>query len=105
MSAAFVYTPQERASRRLGLFLLLIVGLLLTMTLFFVKTRAQDARADVSRLEAEIARQEAAIIVLTAEKSVLTNHGRLRNLSEKTLSLKPITTEGTVKLKALEGEP
>ncbi|WP_298918556.1 hypothetical protein [uncultured Algimonas sp.] len=102
MSAApYVYTPVERTSRRLGLFLLIMLGLSLTMVLFFVKTRAQDARAEVASLEKRIAQHEAAIGVLTAEKAVLANPERLRRLSEARLDLVPVTTENTITLAGL----
>lgn len=111
MSAApYVYTPVERASRRLGLFLLIVIGLTLTMVLFFVKTRAQDARAEVNRLEAQIEEHEAAIRVLVAEKAVLQNPDRLRSLAEDKLALQPLKTQDATTLDAIsqsgvEGAP
>jgi len=104
-SAPYVYTPVERTSRRLGLFLLILLGLALTMMLFFVKTRAQDAREEVARLEAQIVEHEMAITVLTAEQAVLTNPERLRQLSRETLALAPIATEDTTTLAELGGQP
>lgn len=91
--ATYVYTPVERASRRLGLFLLIVLGLTLTMVLFFVKTQAQDARDEVSRLEALIEDHEDAINVLIAERAVLENPDRLRRLSEQKLGLLPLETD------------
>ncbi len=109
MSAPYVYTPVERASRRLGLFLLVVVGLTLTMVLFFVKSQAQDARAEVASLEARIAQAEADIDVLVAEKAVLSNPERLRGLSEERLGLTPITTASVSTLEEVqsgsEGQP
>ena len=90
--ASYVYTPVERASRRLGLFLLIVLGLTLTMMLFFVKTQAQDARSEVKRLEALIEDHEDAINVLIAERAVLENPDRLRRLSEEKLALRPLAT-------------
>jgi cell division protein FtsL len=91
--APYVYTPIERTSRRLGLFLLIIIGLTLTMALFFVKTNAQDARETVAQLEAQIEEHESAIAVLLAERAVLRNPDRLRRLSTENLSLQPIEVE------------
>lgn len=107
---AYVYTPVERASRRLGLFLLILLGLGLTMGLFFVKTRAQDARADVDRLEREIEEHQTAITVLAAEQAVLSSPHRLRRLSSDTLALGPVRIETTHSLSELtenagEGQP
>ncbi|MEM9599937.1 MAG: hypothetical protein AAF926_02830 [Pseudomonadota bacterium] len=98
MSAPYVYTPVERASRRLGLFLLILIGLILTVALFFVKARAQEARADVTRLEAEIAEQERALVVLAAEQATLRNPERLTDLGETRLDLRPITVTVTATL-------
>ncbi len=105
MNAPYVYTPVERTSRRLGLFLLVLLGLSLTMVLFFVKTRAQDARADVARIEAEIKMHEAAITVLVAERAVLANSDRIRPLSEERLGLQPITVAETSTLAVVEVQP
>ena len=98
MSAPYVYTPVERASRRLGLFLLILIGLILTVALFFVKARAQEARADVTRLEAEIAEQERALVVLAAEQATLRNPERLTDLGETRLGLRPIAVTATATL-------
>lgn len=103
--APYVYTPIERTSRRLGLFLLIVLGLCLTMMLFFVKTRAQDARDEVVRLEAEIEEHELAISVLSAEAAVLSNPERLRQLSRDRLALAPVTTDATTTLIELEETP
>lgn len=102
---SFVYTPIERTSRRLGVFLLIVLGLILTMTLFFVKTQAKEAKADVARLEAGISDHETAIAVLTAEEAVLSNPHRLRALSEGRLSLEPVSTEQTTTLVDLSAKP
>jgi cell division protein FtsL len=103
--APYVYTPVERTSRRLGLFLLIVLGLGLTMMLFFVKTQAQDAREDVARLEAQIEAHETAISVLSAEAAVLSNPERLRQLSRDKLMLAPVTTNATKTVTELEEAP
>ncbi len=105
MNAPYVYTPDERTSHRFGLFLLVLLGLGLTMVLFFVKTHAQDARTDVTRIEAQIEMHEAAITVLVAERTVLVNSQRMRLLAEEKLGLQPITVAETTTLTALEVQP
>ena len=90
MNGAYVYTPAEQASRRLGLFLLVVLGVLLTAALFYVKTGAKEARAEVLRLERQLADQRAAVDVLRAERAVLSNPARLRALAEERLGLEPI---------------
>ena len=102
MSAApYVYTPVERASRQLGLFLLIVLGLTLTMALFFVKSQAQDARDQVRRLEAQIEEHEEAIEVLIAEQAVLRNPERLRRLGEEKLDLVPLSTDSVTTVENL----
>ena len=95
MTESFVCTPMERASRRLGLFLLLVIGVLLTVALFYVKTGAKEAKADVMRLERQIEAERAAIAVLEAERAVLTNPARLRELSHDRLDLEVIEIAAT----------
>jgi cell division protein FtsL len=104
-AAPYVYTPIEQTSRRLGLFLLIVLGLVMTKVLFFVKTRAQDAREEVARLEAQIDEHEIAISVLSAEAAVLSNPERLRELSQAALDLAPVTTDATATLADVEGAP
>lgn len=105
MSGAYVYTPVERASRRLGFLLLFVIGVVLMVGLFYVKTRAQAAKDRVAQLERQIEREQAAIDVLRAERALLTNPARLAELSDDRLGLTAISTEQTITLKdLLEGE-
>lgn len=104
--SGYVYTPMQRASRRLGLFLLVVLGVLLTVVLFYVKTGAKEARAEVQRLERQIAQERAAIDVLRAERAVLASPERLRALSRERLGLEPIKVEDTrASVPAGEGAP
>lgn len=113
MSGAYVYTPVERTSRRLGMVLLFLIGGALMVALYYVKMRSQSARADVAGLERQIRLEEAAIDVLIAERAVLANPARLADLSEDRLGLAPITVAQTQSLsavleqvnKAQEGQP
>ena len=95
MTGGYVYTPVETASRRLGLFLLIVIGVLLTVALFYVKTGAKEARAEVRRLERQIKIERAAVDVLRAERAVLASPDRLRALSADQLQLAPIREEDT----------
>lgn len=105
MSAPYVYTPVERTSRRVGLFLLLLLGLILTIALFFIKARAQEARADVTRLEAQISDAEQALTVLAAEQATLRSPERLRSLAAERLELAPISVADTATIETLETQP
>ena len=45
------YSGSARASRRMSWFLLFLIGVALTVTLYFVKTHAQSAKRDVKDLK------------------------------------------------------
>lgn len=90
-----MYTPAQRASTRLGIVLLVVIGVLLTVALFYVKTGAKETRTEVKRLERQLAEERAAVDVLRAERAVLANPARLRELGESRLGLAPIRPDAT----------
>ena len=79
-----------RAARRLSWFLLFVIGVALTVTLYFVKTHAQSAKRDVRVLTQNIADEDAAIRVLRAELAFLESPARLATLNDLHLNLQPI---------------
>jgi len=81
------YHDNLRASRRLTGFLLFVIGVGLTVGLYYVKTRAQTARNEVRSLERQIAQEEAAIGVLRAEIAYLESPERLAELGQTELGL------------------
>lgn len=87
------YSGPARAARRMSWFLLFMVGVALTVTLYFVKTHAQSAKRDVRNLTKAIASEEAAIRVLRAELAYLESPTRLSELNEAYLTLTPILPE------------
>ncbi len=87
------YSGPARAARRMSWFLLFMVGVALTVTLYFVKTHAQSAKRDVRNLTKAIAAEEAAIRVLRAELAYLEGPVRLSELNESYLTLTPILPE------------
>lgn len=89
------YTSQAKAARRLSWFILFVIGVALTVTLYYVKTRAQSARADVQRLTQQIEAETATIRVLRAELAVLENPQRLAVLAQQELGLSPIAPAQT----------
>jgi len=88
------YLRPARAARRMSWFLLFIIGVALTVTLYFVKTHAQSAKRDVRDLSRAIASEEAAIRVLRAELAYLESPARLSELNDAHLKLKPVLPEG-----------
>ena len=93
MSVSHSYSGSMRAARRMSWFLLFIVGVALTVTLYFVKTHAQSAKRDVRNLSQAIAAEEAAIRVLRAELAYLESPTRLSELNQTHLRLEPILPE------------
>ena len=86
------YQTQADVARRITGFILLLIGLFLMIALYYVKTRAQTARKMSSKLQYEIALEEAAIGVLRAEIAYLESPSRLQDLAGEHLDLAPITT-------------
>ena len=84
--------------RRLGLFVLLLIGFGLVATLYVVKTRTQSAYQEVVRLEKALAQEQAAIAVLNAEIAHLESPERLRALSEQYLDLRPTRADQMIDL-------
>ncbi len=92
-----VYVPSHlRAARRMTAFILFVIGVSLTVGLYYVKTRAQSAKKEVRRLERLIDQEEASLRVLTAEIAYLESPERLMTLSETHLDLKPIDNENVI---------
>lgn len=95
------YATPGRAAKRMSWFLLFLVGIALTVTLYFVKTHAQSARDDVRQLTKAIESEEAAIRVLRAELAYLESPVRLSELNDTHLSLTPILPERELKVEAI----
>lgn len=100
-----VYIPSHiRAARRMTGFLLFIIGVALTVGLYYVKTRAQTARKHAVKIERQIAQEEASLRVLRAEIAYLENPERLKSLSETHLGLQPIAVKNVVELKDIAAQ-
>ncbi|MEP4052353.1 MAG: hypothetical protein ABJN22_08915 [Litorimonas sp.] len=87
------YSSAARSARRMSWFLLFLIGVALTVTLYFVKTHAQSAKRDVRDLTRAIASEEAGIRVLRAELAYLESPTRLSELNEIHLKLGSILPE------------
>lgn len=81
------YRDQAKLARRMTAFLLFLVGVILTVALYYVKTRAQSAKTEVKRLERQLTAESAAISVLRAEIAHLENPERLKRLASEQLGL------------------
>lgn len=82
-----------RAAQRMSWFLLFLIGVALTISLYFVKTHAQSAKRDVRELSKAISGEEAAVRVLRAELAYLRSPARLSELNAAHLGLDAILPE------------
>jgi len=100
-----VYIPSHiRAARRMTGFLLFLIGVALTVGLYYVKTRAQTARKHAVKLERQIEQEEAGLRVLRAEIAYLENPERLKTLSETHLGMEPIAVKDVLEVKDIISE-
>lgn len=83
---------------RLGWLALMLIGVALVIGLYFVKTRAAQAKSQVRKLEHTVAQEQASVRMLKAEIAHLENPQRLRELSDKHLNLQPVEAERTLTL-------
>lgn len=100
MSAS--YSAPSRASQRVSWFLLFLIGVALTVTLYFVKTHSQSAKRDVNELTQAIVSEEASIRVLRAELAYLEGPARLSELNAAHLKLESIAPEQERSTKDIE---
>lgn len=84
------YLGPARSAKRMSWFLLFLIGVSLTVTLYFVKTHSQSAKREVRELTRAIASEEAAIRVLRAELAYLNSPARLSELNGVHLGMMPI---------------
>jgi len=83
---------------RMGWALLMLIGVALIIALYFVKTRAAQARAHVNQLEHTLEQEQASVRMLNAEIAHLENPDRLRELSEQHLGLEPVDANRVLSL-------
>ena len=97
MSEVYIPNNIHIARRMTGIFMI-IIGVVLIIALYYVKTRSQTANQEVLRLERLVLKEESAIKVLQAEIAFLENPDRLRGLSDIYLSLQPISAENMISI-------
>ncbi len=85
------YPGQSKTSRHVAFGVMLVIGITLTVALFYVKTRAQSAKAEASRLEGLVASEKAALNVLKAEIAYLESPDRVSRLARRELGLQPMS--------------
>lgn len=82
-----------------AVFFLFALGVVLTLGLYFVKTRAQTAKAEVAGLERQLKVEEAEIFKLKSELAYLESPARVEALAVDKLGL---TTTGVDQLVSLD---
>lgn len=92
--SAYLHNPS--ASKRLSAFVLFVIGVALTVGLFYIKTRAQTAKETVVNLERAIDSEERAVTVLEAEIAFRERPERLAELAKQNLGFEPISTKATL---------
>ncbi len=94
-----VYVPSHiRAARRMSAFILFVLGVSLTVGLYYIKTRAQTARKAVVTLERMIEDEEASLRVLRAEAAFLEGPARLMPSAQEHLGHAPIKIENVIRI-------
>ncbi len=78
------------------IFALFLVGVILTVGLYFVKTRAQTAKTEASQLLRKVEAEQKAVKLLRAELAHLESPDRLSDLAERELGLLPVKSEQTI---------
>lgn len=84
------YPGQTKTSQHILYTLMFTIGIGLTVGLYYVKIRAQSAKAEVARLERLVAEERVALSVLRAEIAFLENPERVSRLAQAELGLKPV---------------
>ncbi len=87
--SGYLYS-RENSTRYALVFILFLIGVLLTVALYFVKTKAQSAQTQAQRLGYQIDQEQDAIDVLRAEIAHLESPARLQALSIEELGLEPL---------------
>ena len=95
------YPGQRRGAQTITAIILFLVGIGLTIGLYYVKTRAQSSKQEVTRMERLVAAEKVALNVLKAEISHLESPARVAAFAESELGLKPTQTGQVVGLKEL----
>jgi len=95
------YMHNSSASKRLSAFVLFVIGVALTVGLFYIKTRAQTAKETVVKLERSIEAEKRAVTVLEAEIAFRERPERLAELAKQNLGFEPISTKTTLKVEEL----
>lgn len=85
-----------------AIFFLFALGVILTLGLYFVKTRAQTAKADAAGLERQLQVEKSEVLKLKSELAHLENPARVEALATETLGMDVIKVERVISLDELD---
>lgn len=85
-----------------AIFFLFALGVVLTLGLYFVKTRAQTAKSEAAGLERQLKAEEAEILKLKSELAYLENPARIEALAGDTLGLAVTRVEQHILLEDID---
>lgn len=91
--ASIGYTRRKSGG---AIFFLFALGVFLTLGLYFVKTRAQTAKAEAFGLERQLKAEEAEILKLKSELAHLENPARVEKLAGEVLTMGKIEVEQVI---------
>ncbi len=95
------YPGYDEKTGRTAIFVLFLLGVVLTVGLYFVKTRAQTAKAEAGRLERLLRDEQNAVKVLQAELAHLESPERLEELAIAELGLSSIKVDRVITVSEL----
>lgn len=75
------------------IFALFVLGVILTICLYFVKTRAQAAKAESARLEQLVEAEQNAVKILKAELAHLQSPSRLSAIAGSQMGMEKISVD------------
>ena len=85
-----------------AVFLLFLLGVVLTLGLYFVKTWVQTAKAEARTLEVELKAEQEVVSILKSELAHLESPARLEDMAADILGLEPVRVEQFIRLEEIE---
>lgn len=97
-------TVRSRQQSRSGeaVFFLFLLGVILTLGLYFVKTWVQTAKAETVVLEVELSSEKEIVSTLKSELALLQSPSRLENLSAEQLLFEPTRVEQVIEMRDID---
>lgn len=85
-----------------AVFFLFLLGVVLTLGLYFVKTWVQTAKGEAAALEIKLASEQEVVSTLKSEIAHLQSPARVESLAFEQLMLEPVSVEQVIELSDIE---